>query len=284
MFQQAMDNINYGHYTSISGLMGIVKNETIFATNIRFLNDEHEFHHALDLIKNLIPQSKITSDHPNHSLHKEYVNQITQQLKSLDNYQSDGVFTFSFSEEIDLLSQWRGYCPANNGYCIVFDAEKIHKTIKENFDDCHLVKCVYDNDQKEAQLKKLLNDYWTKYIETNEKKEKKMVVEHLTKEILLLASYFKHPSFAEEKEHRLVILLEYAPDNDIKFREGRFSLIPYIELPAPRSAIKKLCIGPTAQKLLAKRALEAFLEKSYGIPVFVGDVEIEFSKTPYRSW
>jgi len=284
IFQEAMDIISYGHYTSLSGLMGIVKDEIIWATNIKFLNDEHEFQHALDLIKDIISRSKITSDHRNYSLHKEYVNHITERLDSLDANQSDSIFTFSFSEETDLLSQWRGYCPANNGYCIVFDARKLQESIKEIFNDCHLVKCVYDLEHKEAQLKKLLNDYWTKYIEANDKKKKKLVVDYLTKEIMLLASYFKHPSFAEEKEHRIVILLEYAPDNDLKFREGRFSLIPYIELPAPRRAINEFYIGPTAHKHLANRALQAFLEKCYGVPIVFIDMGIEYSKTPYRSW
>lgn len=111
-----------------------------------------------------------------------------------------------------------------------------------------------------------------------------MVIQQFTNEIMFLASYFKHPSFTEEKEHRIVILLEYATDNDLKFREGRFSLIPYIELPAPKRTIKKILIGPTAQKQLAKRALEAFLEKSLGVPAFIGRVNVEFSKTPYRPW
>jgi hypothetical protein len=71
------------------------------------------------------------------------------------------------------------------------------------------LKCVYDNDQKESQLKKLLNDYYTKYIKA---KEKNVVMQQFANEIMFLASYFDHPSFAEEKEHRIVILIEYATD------------------------------------------------------------------------
>jgi hypothetical protein len=82
-----------------------------------------------------------------------------------------------------------------------------------------------------------------------------------------------------------VVLVKYAPDSDLRFREGRFSLIPYIELPAPRKIIRKICIGPTAHKQLAKRALETFLENCYGFPpMLVGELEISFSGTPYRPW
>lgn len=279
-----MKTVNYGHYTSLSGLLGIVKAETLWATNIKFLNDEQEFQHALDMIKEIISKSKITSNNPTYSLNKKFISDVTEKLKSLDSYEADSVFTLSFSEQTDLLSQWRGYCPDNNGYCVVFDADILLELANSNLGICHLVKCVYDKKQKEDQIKKLLNNYWSKYVELKNDDLKKSLLEDLTSEIMLLASYFKHQSFEEEKEHRIVILLEYAPDNDLKFREGHFSLIPYIELQAPRKHIKKICIGPTANKELAKRALETFWEKCFGMPSFIGYLVIEFSKTPYRPW
>jgi len=146
------------------------------------------------------------------------------------------------------------------------------------------VQCVYDNDEKKMQPKKLLNEYWNRYLDASGKKAIDILFADLTKEIILLASYFKDPSFAEEKEHRIVLLSEYAPDENLKFREGHFSLIRYIELHAPRATIKRICIGSTAHKALAERALRAFIEKEYGYPSFIRDLDIEISRTPYRSW
>jgi hypothetical protein len=111
-------------------------------------------------------------------------------------------------------------------------------------------------------------------------KRRARVIDGLVREIMLLASYFKHRSFEEEQEHRIVILLEYGPKSDIKFREGRSSLIPYIELPAPRALIKRVVIGPNANKPMAKRALEAYLEIVY--ETRIGCPGIKFAKTPYR--
>lgn len=275
----------YGHYTTLAGLMGIVKSETLWATNIKFLNDEQEFQHALDMIKEIIPKANIAPQHSQYSSHREYVDRIGKELDSLDRYQADSVFTLSFSEETDLLSQWRGYCPANNGYCLIFEVQQIYETIKSAFEDCYLVACVYEIKQKETQLKTLLNNYWVKYVKAKSEKEKKRLLDQLARELMLLASYFKHPSFAEEKEHRIVVLLDYAPDANLQFREGRFSLIPYIELPAPRKSIQKICIGPTGHKQLARRALETFLDNCYGIPATtLGDLKITFSSTPFRPW
>jgi hypothetical protein len=279
-----MANKLYGHYTSQKGLLGIIGSESLWATNIKFLNDEHEFQHALDLIKDIIPHSNIKTGHKDYDTYKEYIEELSKQLKSLDNYKSESIFTLSFSEETDLLSQWRGYCPDNNGFCIIYDIDTLFEEIKSQYEDAHLVQCVYDEDTKKSQIKEVLNRFWSEYYSKKNKKEKKNVIEQLSKEIMLLASYFKHSSFSEEREYRIVVILEYAPDNDLKFREGKFSIIPYLELGANRKHIKNICIGPTSNKNLSRRALETFLDKHYELPVFFGDMEITHSKTPYRPW
>jgi hypothetical protein len=69
--------------------------------------------------------------------------------------------------------------------------------------------------------------------------------------------------------------------NDLKFREGRFSLIPYMELPAPIENYQENLDRANCTETTGKRALEAFLEKSFGVPVFVGGIDAGFSKTAY---
>lgn len=274
----------YGHYTSIPGLLGIIGHEKLWATNIRFLNDEQEFRHALDLIKNIIPNSRITREQPDHVVHKEFIEGIQEELKSLDSHKSDSVFTLSFSEETDLLSQWRGYCVVNSGYCIEFDAEKILASARELYSEARLLKCVYKNDEKGSLIRELLNEYWTKYDSFGGDNERKNIFEELKKELLFLASHFKHPSFSEEKEHRIVVVVEYGEMDKIMFREGKSSLIPYISIPEARGAIKNITIGPTSNKKLSEKALEMLLEKSFGYPSFLSTIRIIHSETPYRTW
>jgi len=269
----------FGHYTSPAGLLGILTREVLWATNIKFLNDAHEFQHGLELIKEILPTSKNATAKSPNPLFIEFVTRVSHQLDMLDLYRSDSVFTFAFSEKIDLLSQWRGYCPSNNGYCVVFDLEKLEKLLKGKFEDCRLVPCMYDDAEKGKQLRLLLNSKWATYQKLPDKKGKTSAIDDIARQIVALSSYFKHPSFEEEREHRIVI----ATDSDIKFREGRTSLIPYIELPAPRALIDKIIVGPNADQALAKRALEACLEKGFGLDTFFGNPKIETSVTPYRS-
>jgi Protein of unknown function (DUF2971) len=284
-----MDDVEYGHYTTISGVMGILTSESLWATNIKFLNDEHEFQHALDLIKELLPTSRISREEPNNPVHNSFITTVTEKIDALDTYRCDSVFTLSFTEETDLLSQWRGYCPSNNGYCLVIDTPKLYESLQGHFDSVHFVKCVYDLDQKKEQLRRLLNSAWRKYVGVKSddagKKARNAMIEDLSKDLMLLASYFKHPSFAEEKEHRIVVMMGWMPsEGPMHFREGRFSIIPYLQLGAPRSFVKRIVVGPTAHQKLSIRALEAFIEKVYGQPIFVVDVGVDFSKTPYRPW
>lgn len=275
----------YGHYTSQRGLLGIVSNEVLWATNIKFLNDEHEFQHALDLIREIIPTSKITPGMKEHQAHKGFMEQLLKRLEQLDNYTTESIFTLSFSSEIDLLSQWRGYCSDNKGYCLVYDVAGVFEKVKAKYQDAHLVDCVYRREEKEVKLRELLNQHWGKYYKAEEGKPQKEVVEELAKEVMLLASYYKHPSFSEEKERRIVVNLDFSLNSNLKFREGPFSLVPYIELDAPRGHLKKICIGPTANKRLSKRSVEMFLEKTYGYPPSIfGDLVVVYSETPYRAW
>ncbi len=279
-----MVDVRYGHYTTTAGLFCIVKDQSLWATNIKFLNDEHEFVHAIEVIKNIISGQAATKGQLAHPVFEEFKASVARKLDLLDTVNSESVFTFSFSEEVDLLSQWRGYCPGNNGYCIVFDGQKIFEAVRNAFGDAHLVACVYDEREKQTRIRQLLNESWVRYSKLDSSKDKTALIDHLSKQFVLFASYFKHASFAEEKEHRIVVFRIYQPDHDIRFRVGRASLVPYIELPASRELIKKIYVGPNANKALAKRALELFMEMQSGIPWFIGKVDIEFSETPYRPW
>lgn len=280
-----MNTNHFGHYTSQIGLIGIISSESIWATNIKFLNDEHEFQDALDLIREIIPTAKITSEHPNHSVYVQYIERLNKELLTLDRHVTESVFTCSFSKETDLLSQWRGYCPDNNRFCLVFDINELFDCIKEVYSDAHLVECVYEKKEKRSKIVELLNEYWTKYFTSSDEKSKKNVMNELSWKVMLLASYFKHPSFSEEKEKRIVVIDQNGNGSELQFREGKYSIIPYLVLPSPRKNIKQIHIGPTSNKELSKRSLEMFLEKSYGIPSsFMKDFDIKYSNTPYRPW
>lgn len=81
-------------YTSASGLKGIVDNQSLWLTHILYQNDTRELYDGLDLIKRVL-------DDEYSGLGNDFISD-----PALVN-----IYTASFTEERDLLSQWRGYCP-----------------------------------------------------------------------------------------------------------------------------------------------------------------------------
>lgn len=276
--------MQYGHYTTANALISIILNEQLWATNIKFLNDEQEFLHAIVLAKEVIKSSTEKADKfkANRSAYDDFTKEVTKALDNLDTYHAESIFTCSFSEEKDLLSQWRGYCPNNQGYCIHFDLAGLLKAAKEKFTSCEIFPCVYDNTEKKKRISAALNDHWKKFITLTDSKKREQEIRVLAYEIERLASYFKHPSFAEEKEHRLVIRLAWDIEEHARFRAGPMSIIPFLEVPAPKALIKEIGIGPTRDQTLARRGLAALIEFKFGTLASFGDVKLSESKIPYR--
>ena len=95
------------HYTSQTGLLGIVRHREIWATNIHYLNDTAEFAHAIELVTTEFENRKGVS--PKQDMFLAFLTKQLALFKHID------VYVCSFSEQGDLLSQWRGYCPSGNG-------------------------------------------------------------------------------------------------------------------------------------------------------------------------
>jgi hypothetical protein len=269
-----------GHYTNTLGMSGILSREKIWATNIKFLNDEEEFQHALQLISELLAEARSPGP-PEAKKFSEFLAAIQSRLTSLDTIWAQGVFTVSFSKETDLLSQWRGYCPDSNGYCLTYDIDSVFEVIRSEYSEAHLVECKYEIEDKREILRGTLNKYWTEYNPLTDSKTMKQLLERFERDVRLLASYFKHPAFAEEREHRIVILFE---DTDkVLFRPAKHCLVPYIELPIPRKHLDTIVIGPSPQRKLAERSMEAFLERCFSMPAFLASVRTRTSEIPYRA-
>lgn len=275
----------FGHYTTAAALINILQTETLWASNIKFLNDEQEFLHALDLAKEVINRSK-QNPHKFQSNKEDYeafIQDATKALDNLDAYHAESIFTCSFSEEKDLLSQWRGYCSGNQGYCIHFDLKELQAAARMKFTSAEIFPCVYNNEEKNAKISASLNKHWVDYIAQADQKSRENTIRTLAHEIEKLASHFKHPSFAEEKEHRLVIRTAWDFDEHGKFRAGPMSIIPYLEIPAPKELIREICIGPTRNQSLAHRGLSSLIDFKFGtLTSKFGEPKITQSSIPYR--
>jgi|TARA_B110001469_G_C9556917_1_gene276241 hypothetical protein len=275
------------HYTNSQAFLSIINNKSLWATNIHFLNDTSEFKHTLELTKDII-------DIKTNSNNKKKVEFLLSGLEGIKNM---SFYCISFSEEDDLLSQWRSYGQGNNGLSLGFSKKEI-KTIGNSI-NAPLIKCIYKEQEQREKIEEIVNRFLDddKEWETGNNVNKVYKRNHKFDEyIYSLAVSFKHYSFREEAEWRLVI--PHDGNRVVKHRAGQSYIIPYVEFPLEDipSALKQIIIGPTPNTAISKKALKHFFstkkiaafyepyDPSIAFSVFDGEIELIVSKIPYRNW
>lgn len=267
------------HYTSQVGLLGILKDQEIWATNINFLNDCKEFKHALELTKGIIIETPDLNP-----LVKDNLLDIFDTIKEIISPDAC-IYVTSFSERGDLLSQWRGYCNEGCGYSIGLDQSVLQQIATEN--DVNLFKCIYDLEEQIKELK-IYFDWALTSCSTNVSNisisDINKIIGNLLEMLFITSPKFKDKSFSEEKEWRLVSKTVDFTDDRVEFRQGKSTLIPYIKIPlVPANTdnvpVNKIYVGPTPDMDLAKLAATSLLCK-----LKILSKKVEPSKVPFKNW
>ena len=94
------------HYTSATSLLKIVESESVWATNIQYLNDISESAHCIDTLKKRISNYLVRNP-------SEF-GDVLQDAVSTAELGFDPPYVASFSVVQDSLPLWRSYCPNGN--------------------------------------------------------------------------------------------------------------------------------------------------------------------------
>jgi hypothetical protein len=273
------------HYTNAQGLLGILKDRKIWASSYRYMNDAQEFEYGFDLIKEIYPKP---SSYPFLSNVEDYSFSETIRRKKWD-YESDCIFVASFSGERDLLSQWRGYTSPHGGYAIGFSAKKLERG------KAKLIACEYDKKVQLNKMKEMIDQYigeirpeFIKGLEKEAKGDSNGLVAYLdlldrvaVPGVASIATTFKHPSFAEEREWRLVVGPLLNDSKRIKYRAALSAIIPFIEIYYDSNSfpLKHIIVGPGPHKERNEGSLKQML-KIFGFQ----SVDVSLSTVPFRNW
>lgn len=288
-------------YISQAGILGILNSNSIWATDIFYMNDSAEYIHAVSLMKKKIkdrmsqdksqpPQSAAAPLLPEYDpkydknfMELFFLSTIEEIIDKLTNFH---IFVCSFTNQSDLLSQWRGYCTKGSGYSIGFKTSLLINSFHKK--KYQLVKCIYEDEKKFEIIDELLQNSLDEIPQEEVNQSKLMdflnpTIQSLIQNFFQLAPMFKDSSFYEEKEWRLVSPAIQPGSKNLKYREGTSMLIPYDEIQILTDdnliPIEKVVIGPTQNPDLSKEAIKGLL-KTNGIE----KPSILLSRTPYRGW
>lgn len=263
------------HYTSIEGFKGIIDSKEIWATAANhLLNDPTEITHAKEIALGILRKRK--SDFNGK---ETFYNNCKNAIENSDR-SKDFQCICSFSEEGDLLSQWRAYCP-KGGVSVGFSVPRIsgndkYLEIKDGsphnnyyVHEVYIYKCIYDPKEQKEKINELIN-FSLKHADLH-------VAGFFLKMIQTFSYSFKHKSFEEEKEWRLCYFPE---DYQLKYRTKHSMLIPYLPCSIvdnnDRSIIRKIIIGPSRDKENLEKSVSLYLKDSRI------SASVEFTDTPYQ--
>lgn len=246
-------NTSLYHYTNLSAVLSILKNNKIWMTDIRYLNDTQELHDGIDSLLDELqfPYPSVFTDFNYYESARKY---IIESLTSLKSYgvSEDPLFLFSLSSEPDSLSQWRAY----GYYAIEFDKESLA------LETSSLCDCVYIDAIKKEKAGAHVRDAIATISNDMAKNDGCPGEDSINALIDLSceAATFKHYGFVEEKESRIIL---QSNNNDhstnVQYRPKSDILIPYIEVPITLDCIKSITIGPIQSQNIAFVSMSEFV-------------------------
>ncbi|MEZ7498598.1 DUF2971 domain-containing protein [Flavobacterium sp. Arc3] len=279
------------HYVTLESFLSIVESQSLYFTNLYYLNDRKEYNHGVEIILDTLKHQAYNETSESKLKILNYIE------KNLESNNKSSRYVACFSKNGDLLSQWRAYGNQGKGISIGFKKSNL-----EYFDGVSL-NCMNIEYREEFQ-KKIINEIIKIIIAYFENIKVSIDWEGYNYELLVsksiitfiedFISNFKDPSFDEEKEFRL----EYKIDGNINkndnskllFRSNGSLIIPFykieyvnrndklsIESEYKKLPIEKIIIGPSLDYELNKNSIESFLLK-FGYE----NIEIIQSKIPYR--
>lgn len=260
------------HYCSPPVFLSLIRNKELWLTSLTLSNDHSE---GTWMLNNWLEKFS-------HRIVKERLQRSGAKIAVEDVLRQNVALGTCFSEERDLLSQWRGYAQDGAGFSVSFDKQKLEQFARD-FEGVSLLnfkKISYGNQDWEEvndvikALHGAFGEDAAKYEEGNgigtmslsftpEKHQRQ-------KEIAGDLFAIKNGAFKEEKEWRLFLFDSIDNIKNIEFRESRGLLSPFVRIKVPPDSIVGVTVGPTnptpvsmVEAMLKKNEVEGPVSRSH---------------------
>jgi hypothetical protein len=304
------------HYTGQKALEGILGSKSIWATHVRYLNDESEFVHGWEKAWNSILERIRKKEFSEKDLSfKQSFEKVfsTFRREILKDPRRGAYYVVCFTDDRaadqeglafdgDRLSQWRAYSKGGYGFSLGFDADALGDAFNAPGNVVRWFKrCEYSESVQDAQIEEVADRYIQEFLTTwdrcfstvrdpslspsqNAGNYAPHLMEPLTNmyvDFVQFGMFMKHHGFREENEWRVTFIAENQAM--CSFRESTFGLTPFlpigIDLSRSPSPLKRIVVGPGPHKDEWVTTVNLMLAKCS-----ISGVEVVPSQIPYRNW
>jgi hypothetical protein len=256
------------HYTSLSGMRGVLETGVCWATDIRHMNDAMEATYAGNLVQEVLARrgDKLSEGLlDSFRLHGGMPGYGTEWFR----------FAVCFCATRDLLSQWRGYTRPGDGVALVIPVAPLRQNAGHEF---ALLRVCYDRQQQGDAINSLLDRATALWNESppSTKAEADALLGITGYILIQLLLRLKHPGFAEEHEWRAQLITWAAEHATVLCHRTRHGQeVPYVEWRFRREYLEEVLIGPgpfgmeeaLPRQILAANGLEHVVVSRSRIPL-----------------
>lgn len=285
------------HYTNASGAMGIFQGKSLWLNPHEGMNDKKEFLHAIDLLGRYLDGYIEQYFNITRSRSLKLADLVIGKISRCEFY------ILSFTEEPDLLSQWRAYGNSNGSVSIGLNVNELISGARSfQFHDVgasrffFFDKCEYSEDRQKSAIEDAVKDASNESLHVGYDDDD-VHIYHLYVSLMRRIPFFKTAGFSEEREWRVALLFSDKPARDgilglkteedgrvnkifkLMLRSSDKGLINYVSWDISdvfTRAIKRAIIGPTDYAELNTKAYHVLLQKT-GVKA-----EVESSKISFR--
>ena len=259
------------HYTTLPGAHGILESGSIWASDMRFLNDRREWIHAIDLAAQTVRETE--------GVPVDLADSLLRVTEDLDYTRS---FVACFSSDGDSLPQWRAY--SQRGCALGFDTVRLSKLASEYPGSGMFVPVVYDEAEQRTILRHVVELISTHFQDsTPTSGDLVFSAGMFTKILTVYSPALKDPSFESEREWRLILGVPDPGGPAFRFRATGGAIVPYlsVRLSVEGTSIlpSHVTIGPSPEPELVGEGVKQMIE-SLG----ASGVVVDPSKVPFRDW
>jgi hypothetical protein len=256
------------HYTDAAGLKGVLESGRLWASDMLYLDASREVTYTYGLMCEQLRKNWNTSD----TTLNEFC--VRAEVELDPRRWARSLFMACFCEDGDALAQWRAHT-GDGAYALGLRTAAL-ENVGVRFQRAALRRVVYSAARQNALLQRLLD--WTLSLvrsRSGESAEQRAatseaVIEFLADHLIEFVASFKQPTFEQEAEWRLVVVLDtgYAGEGtgQVHFRVADGHPVPYAELDiSPRtgpsaSPLAEVVCGPIDRSALAARSIQTLLK------------------------